>query len=129
MTQREFFVGIVEGATITAEQATFATEAIAKLDKRNEKRAATPSKTAIANEPIKAKIAEFLKEKKAYLPAAIIAQAVEITTQKASALCRQLVEEGILTVADAKIKGKGKVKAYAYIGDVEGELDENAEEG
>jgi Fic family protein len=129
MTNREFYQAIVEGAVVTAEQATFAAEAIAKLDKRNEKRAATPSKTAIANAPIKATIAELLKEKKAYLPAAIIAQAVDITTQKASALCRQLVEEGVLTVADAKIKGKGKVKAYAYIGDVEGEVDANAEEG
>ena len=118
-TERVFLEGIVEGAVVTAEQAAFAKEAIEKLDKRNEKRAATPSKTAIANVPIKAAITEFLKEKKAYFPASIIAQAVEITTQKASALCRQLVEENVLAVADAKIKGKGTVKAYAYIGDVD----------
>ena len=114
MTQREFFVGIVEGATITAEQATFAVDAIAKLDKRNEKRAATPSKTAIANEPIKAKIVEFLTGRE-LTPANIIAEGVEITTQKASALCHQLAEEGVLKVADAKVKGKGKVKAYAIV--------------
>lgn len=127
MTQREFYQAIVEGATVTAELATFATEQIGKLDKRNEKRAATPSKAAIANVPIKAAIVDYLKGTKAYAPASTIAQAVEITTQKASALCRQLVEENILTVADAKVKGKGKVKAYAYIGDVDctvGEGDE-----
>ena len=112
MTQREFFAGIVEGATITAEQATFAVEAIAKLDKRNEKRAATPSKTAIANEPIKAKIVKFL-EGRELTPANIIAEGVEITTQKASALCRQLVEAGTLVVADIKVVKKGKVKGYA----------------
>lgn len=112
MTQREFFAGIVEGATITAEQATFAVEAIAKLDKRNEKRAATPSKTAIANEPIKVKIVEFLAGRE-LTPANIIAEGVEITTQKASALCRQLVEVGTLVVADIKVAKKGKVKGYA----------------
>lgn len=127
MTQREFFAGIVEGATITAEQATFAVEAIAKLDKRNEKRAATPSKTAIANEPIKAKIVEFLKDRPA-TPASIIAEAVGITTQKASALARQLAEDGVLVAFDAKVKGKGKVKAYALAGAVECEVDPEVEE-
>ena len=112
MTQREFFAGIVEGTVVTAEQATFAVNAIAKLDKRNEKRAATPSKTAIANEPIKAKIVEFL-EGRELTPANIIAEGVEITTQKASALCRQLVEAGTLVVADIKVAKKGKVKGYA----------------
>ena len=111
MTQREFFAGIVEGATITAEQATFAVEAIAKLDKRNEKRAATPSKTAIANEPIKAKIVEFL-EGRDLTPANIIAEGVEITTQKASALLVQLAKEGVLEVGEVKVPKKGKVKAY-----------------
>lgn len=112
MTQREFFAGIVEGTVVTAEQATFAVDAIAKLDKRNEKRAATPSKTAIANEPIKAKIVEFLTGRE-LTPANIIAEGVEITTQKASALCRQLVEAGTLVVADIKVAKKGKVKGYA----------------
>ena len=113
ITQREFFAGIVEGATITTEQAAFAVEAIAKLDKRNEKRKTTPSKTAIANEPIKAKIVEFLADKTEPIPASDIAAALEITTQKASALCRQLVEGGALVVTDKKVKGKGAVKAYA----------------
>ena len=111
-TQREFLKGIVAGATITAEQEAFATALIGKLDKRNEKRKATPSKTAIANEPIKAKIVEFL-EGRELTPANIIAEGVEITTQKASALCRQLVEAGTLVVADIKVAKKGKVKGYA----------------
>ena len=111
-TQREFFAGITEGAVVTAEQAAYAANAIAKLDKRNEKRAATPSKTAIANEPIKAKIVEFLAGR-GLTPANIIAEGVEITTQKASALCRQLVEAGTLVVEDIKVAKKGKVKGYA----------------
>ena len=112
-TQREFFAGITEGAVVTAEQAEYAANAIAKLDKRNEKRKTTPSKTAIANEPIKAAIVEFLTGKEGTFPASDIATALEITTQKASALCRQLVEGGVLVVEDKKVKGKGAVKAYA----------------
>ena len=111
-TKREFLKGIVEGAVITAEQAEYAVAEIAKLDKRNEKRASTPSKTAIANEPIKADIIKAL-EGKGPTPAAAIGTALGITTQKASALARQLVEAGTLEVFEVKVKGKGKVKAYA----------------
>lgn len=127
ITQRDFFKGIVEGAVITAEQAAYAADAIAKLDKRNEKRKTTPSKTAIENAPIKEKIVEFL-EGKGPTPANAIGEGVGITTQKASALARQLVEVGELTVADVKIPKKGTVKAYALAPVVEVELDEGAEE-
>lgn len=127
ITQRDFFKGIVEGAVITAEQAAYAADAIAKLDKRNEKRKTTPSKTAIENAPIKEKIVEFL-EGKGPTPANAIGEGIGITTQKASALCRQLVEVGELTVADVKIPKKGTVKAYALAPVVEVELDEGAEE-
>ena len=126
-TQRDFFKGIVEGAVITAEQAAYAADAIAKLDKRNEKRKTTPSKTAIENAPIKEKIVEFL-EGKGPTPANAIGEGVGITTHKASALCRQLVEVGELTVADVKVPKKGTVKAYALAPVVEVELDEGAEE-
>ncbi len=127
ITKREFLKGIVEGATITAEQAAFAAKEIEALDKRNEKRKATPSKTAIANEPIKATIVEFLKGRENPLPANVIGEGVGITTQKASALCRQLVEAKVLVVFDVKIKGKGAVKAYAYAPTIEVEPDEGAE--
>lgn len=127
ITQRDFFKGIVEGAVITPEQAAYAADAIAKLDKRNEKRKTTPSKTAIENAPIKEKIVEFL-EGKGPTPANAIGEGVGITTQKASALARQLVEVGELTVADVKIPKKGTVKAYALAPVVEVELDEGAEE-
>lgn len=113
MTQREFYQAIVEGAVVTAELATFATDAIAKLDKRNEKRAATPSKTAIENAPIKEKIVEFLTGKPEPIIATTIATEVGITTQKASALARQLVEEGKLVATEVKVAKKGKVKGYA----------------
>ena len=126
-TERTFLEGIVEGAIVTPEQAAFAVKRIEALDKRNEKRKATPSKTAIENAPIKEKIVEFL-EGKGPTPANAIGEGVGITTQKASALARQLVEAGELTVADVKIPKKGTVKAYALAPVVEVELDEGAEE-
>ena len=110
MTNREMFTAIVNGE-ITDEVVAKATEEIAKLNARNAKRASKPSKKSLENEPIKAKIAEFL-ESGSHL-ASEIASACEISTSKASALCRQMVESGSLTVCDVKVKGKGTQKSYS----------------
>ena len=59
MTNREFYTAIVNGE-MNDEIVAKATEEIAKLDARNAKRSATPSKKSLENEPIKAKIVEFL---------------------------------------------------------------------
>lgn len=107
MTRREMFEAIVNG-NITDEVIIMAQDEIIKMDERNYKRRNKPSKTAVANEPIKAQILEVLTE----VPqtAGEVAQKVEISTQKASALLRQI--EG-LKVTEVKVKGKGKVKGYA----------------
>ncbi len=110
MTNREFFTAIVNGE-MNDKIVAKATEEIAKLDARNAKRSATPSKKSLENEPIKAKIVEFLASG-SHL-ASEIASGCEISTSKASALCRQLVESGSLTVCDVKVKGKGTQKSYS----------------
>lgn len=110
MTNREFYNAILS-ADVNDELKAFAEEAIAKMDARNEKRSSKPSKTAIANEPIKASIVEFLNEKTDVV-AADIAVGVEISVQKASALLRQMTEDGLLTVKEVKVPKKGKCKAY-----------------
>lgn len=110
MTNREFYTAIVNGE-MNEEIVAKATEEIAKLDARNAKRSSKPSKKSLENEPIKAKIVEFLAEG-SHL-ASEIASGCEISTSKASALCRQLVESGTLTVADVKVKGKGTQKSYS----------------
>ena len=109
MTNREFYTAVING-TITEDMVAKAHEEIAKLDARNAKRSSKPSKKSLENEPIKAKIVEFLAEG-SHL-ASEIASGCEISTSKASALCRQLVESGTLTVADVKVKGKGTQKSY-----------------
>lgn len=107
MTRREMFEAIVNG-NITEEVVAMAQNEIVKMDERNAKRKNTPSKTALANEPIKAQIKSILTDEPH--TASEIANTVGISTQKASALLRQI--DG-LTVTEVKVKGKGKVKGYA----------------
>lgn len=110
MTYREFYNAVID-STESEELKTFATEAIAKLDARNAKRASKPSKKSLENEPIKASIKDFL-ESGSHL-ASEIASSLEISVSKASALCRQMVADGTLTVEDVKVKGKGTQKSYS----------------
>lgn len=110
MTNREFFTAIVS-ANVSDELTAFAQEAIAKLDKRNEARSSKPSKVALANAPIKEAILAFVAENEDAIASAI-ATGCEVSVQKASTLCRQLVEEGKLTSQEVKVPKRGKVKAY-----------------
>lgn len=106
MTKREFMEMVI--ATVdNDEMKEFAQKEIETLNRRNSKRAERPSKTALANEPIKAEIAKVLTEEPQ--TASAIAEKVGISTQKASALLRQMG----LKVTDVKVKGKGTQKGYA----------------
>lgn len=107
MTNREFYNAVIT-ANINKDMTDFAKESLKKLDERNAKRASKPSKTAVANEPIK----KLIIEKLTTTPktASLIATEVGITTQKASALLRQI--EG-LVVVDIKVPKKGTQKGYA----------------
>ena len=107
MTNREFYTAVMNG-TINEEVIAHASEAIVKLDERNAKRASKPSKVALANEPIKAKILEVLSTEPKV--ASEIAELVGISTQKASALLRQI--EG-LEISEVKVPKRGKMKGYA----------------
>lgn len=107
MTNREFFEKVIAEVT-NEELVEKARVELAKLDARNARRASTPSKKAKENEPIKKAIRDVLGAEP--MTASEIASKVEISTQKASALLRQI--DG-LTVTEVKIKGKGKVKGYS----------------
>lgn len=107
MTNREFYNAVI-AETKNADLAEFAVEALGKLDARNAKRAAQPSKKQMSNEPIiealKASLGEEPKT------ASELAVAVGVSTQKASSLLSRM--DGI-SVSEIKVKGKGKVKGYA----------------
>ncbi len=107
MTRREFFEAVMAHEGIEVELHDFAANEIEKLNARNAKRSSTPSKRALANEPIKAEIVKVLTHDAQ--SASEIAEKVGISTQKSSSLLRQI--DG-LTVSELKVKGR-KVKGYA----------------
>lgn len=111
-TEREFLTAIVKGDFGT-EFTDFAKARIAALDKKNAQRKV--SKSAMAhkaeNDGFKSAILAALADgttKKA----SDLATALNVSTQKISALAKQLVDCGAITVADVKVKGKGTVKGY-----------------
>ena len=116
MTKREFLnevIAVIDGTSEVnvLELKEFAKAEIVKLDERNASRSSKPTKTQIENEPIKEKILEVLSTGERMVASAI-AERLEISTQKVSALCKQLVESKKLNVEDVKIPKKGKQKAY-----------------
>ena len=108
MTKREFMEMVI-AESANEEIKAFAKAEIEKMEARNAKRREAPSKSAIANEPIKAEIVKVLTHEP--MTASAVAEQVGISTQKASALLRQI--EG-LEVTEVKVKGKGKVKGYYF---------------
>ena len=111
MTNREFYVAVINGQ-LTEEVTEHAKNNLKKLDERNAKHSSKPSKTAIENEPIKIKIVEFITQRNEFCVVSAIAEALKISTQKTSALCRQLVTDNKLIEKDVKIPKQGKRKAY-----------------
>ena len=110
MTNREFLTAVSTNA-ITEDVIAHATAQIEKLDAANEKRKNKPSKTAEANAPIVSAITDILTAEPQ--TATDIAGLVGISTQKASALLRQLVASGVAVQSEVKVPKRGTVKAYA----------------
>lgn len=111
-TSREFYNAVIEG-NVTDKVIEYAKEQLTKLDKKNESRRNKLSKNQKNNEDIKLTLVEVLEDNRVYVASEVVGLVDGITsTQKASALLRQLVESGNVTCEDVKIKGKGKVKGY-----------------
>ena len=117
MTMRKYHEAVAAIPNAPADVVAKAKAELAKLDAANAKRQSKPSRTALANEPIKAAIVELLTTNGAMVASAIgtalTTPEFEVTTSKASALCGQLVKAEVLAVEDVKVKGKGSVKQYS----------------
>ena len=116
ITMRQFFEAVINGE-VTPAMVEKAKAEIAKLDATNAKRAEKAKAKAKENLPIKNAIYEFLKANGTKTTAEI-AKGVEVlegSSPKASAMCRQMVDEGLLTSSDVSVKGKGKQKAYTIV--------------
>ena len=109
MTNREFYNAIIN-SEVSDELKAFASAEIDKLNARNDKRRNTLTKEQIANEGLKKDIVAFIGV--GSKTASEIASALEISTQKVSALAKQLVDNGTLAKHEVAVKGKGKVLAY-----------------
>ena len=118
ITLRQYHEAVISG-NITDAIIAKARAEIAKLDATNAKRAEKAAEKAKENDPIKNAIYNLLVEKGAMVASAIgmelTTPEAEVTTSKASSMCRQMVEERRLTVEDVKVKGKGKVKQYTAV--------------
>ena len=116
MTNREFLNAVI--ALSASEEITEHAKAmIASLDKRNAARTSKPSKTQLENAPIKEAILGVIAEMNAEVSASELHERLNISVQKASSLCRQLVEESKLSKGERKEKGKGLVKVYSLAED------------
>jgi len=125
ITNRDILTLIANGTSNDTTKA-WARGMLVKMDEKNAKRKNTKSKEQIANEGIMDKIVEYIKTNGSQVASAL-GTALGISTQKASALCKILVEGGELTVADKKVKGKGTVKEYSLAPTDKVDTDEVAE--
>ena len=116
ITLRQLFEAVVSNEITPAMQEKAKVE-IAKMDATNAKRAEKAKEKAKENEPIKTAIYDFLVANGTKVTADI-AKGVAIlegSAPKASAMCRQMVDEGRLTASEVTVKGKGKQKAYTTV--------------
>ena len=113
ITLRQLFTAVVEGNITPAMQEKAKAE-IAKLDATNAKRAEKAKEKAKENLPIKQAIFDFLVANGTKTTTEI-ALGVNESVPKASAMCRQMVDEGRLTASEVSVKGKGKQKAYTAV--------------
>lgn len=109
MTNREFFTAILN-SNLSDEMKEHATAELKKMDERNSKRSSTMTTTQKENIALKEKILSALTTEGKV--ASALAEELNLSVQKVSSLCRQLVEEGKVTVEDVKIPKKGKQKSY-----------------
>ena len=118
MTLRDFYEAIIAGVEITDEMKEIAAKKIEQLDKKKEynRTHKRSSKKSESNEVFKEAIINFLSEAQAPVKAKDIAAATSMSSQKVSALARQLVEDGRLVAGEEKIKGGRVVKTYAIAG-------------
>lgn len=116
MTYKVFYQNVIN-AGLSDEMTAFAQNALQTLENKAKARAEKGTKTQRDNAIIKANIVKAMEADTVYTVASIITMGIEgvTSTQKASALLRQLKDEGVVTESEVKVKGKGKVKGYTLV--------------
>ena len=111
MTQKEFFESIMYGDVITEEMKTHAANEFEKIAVRAEKRKNYRTPAQKENDDIKEKILECFVDCPE-MTGKEVAEKVVISTQKANALLRQLVNENNLIVTQVA-NGKRLINSYS----------------
>ena len=111
----QVIIGYDENGNPTTDVVAFANHEIELLDNRNAQRKKATSATAKANAPIKEKILEMTESGNTYISSVMAKDVSEvmgetISTNKVSALFRQLADEGYFTVVDKYRPEGGKAK-------------------
>lgn len=98
MTKVQKFAAIakaLEGVTLDGFDAqAFLASEIALVNKRNARKSGTPTKTQKENETVKANILSILEESEDGMTATEVGKALDLSTQKVSALMKQLIADG-----------------------------------
>lgn len=110
MTKREFLEKVIAEVE-NAELKHFAKSEIARLDKANKQRKGKPSKEQKANAEFRAQAWEKIADLEGNFTASAIAERLDISHPKASALLTALEKEGKLVSELAK-DGKNIHKVY-----------------
>ena len=113
MTYREFYTAVSK-ANVSEDIALFALEALGKLDKKNENKRKSTSPNQKANEDFKTDILTDMEANPNRIyTAKEIADQFGVSTQKVSALLKQMVDNGNIIKYDNIKDSKGnKVKGY-----------------
>lgn len=118
MTSREFYNSVIAILNNVDDENVvslkeFAENAIVKLDERNAKRSSKPSKKALENEKLKEDVFNFLMENKGEkFTSTQIGQQFGFSFQKASVLCRDLVNNKRISEGEVRVPKRGKTTVY-----------------
>lgn len=114
MTAREFYTTMMEKYDLTDELNAYCVEALSNLDRRNDQRKSKAAeKSEKENAPIRAAIMETLNADGCDgLTETELGEALEITHNKAGAIARGLVKDGLISVEERKFPKVGKRKVY-----------------
>ncbi len=111
-TNRDYFTIIAKAPELSQEVRDWAISQIEKMDARNAARTSKPSKTALANAPLKAVILDYLKSNEGPFTESELGKVIDASHNKAGSLARQLVAEGLVSQVEVKIPKVGTRKAY-----------------
>ena len=117
MNERTYLNSVLAIADLSDEMREETLARIAKIDAKNEKRKSTKTKVQKENEPIANAIIEALANGE--MLSVDLASAVGCSVNKVNGIALTLVNEGRLTKAKVKVKGKGEQTAYSLVITVE----------